>query len=469
MNAAADYFFCGVGGSGMSPLAAILHSQGLSVSGSDRSRDQGQTPEKFRQLETFGIRLFPQDGSGLVPGTGRLVVSSAIEDAIPDVQAARRLDIPIVKRAEVLAMLFSQRRGIAIGGTSGKTTVTGMAGWLFTACGLDPAVVNGGVMLNFSSEGPGNFHAGKGEWFIAETDESDGSIALFTPDIAVLNNITLDHKPVEELRALFGDFVGKAVTGAVVNLDDREAAALIGANKNTIGFGIDHPHADLIATGIRMTEDGSAFELVDRRNGGRASCSLNVPGRHNVSNALAATGAALLAGVSLDRAAAGLAGFKGIRRRLEKLGHVNGVTVIDDFAHNPDKIAATLETLTQTPGRLLVLFQPHGFGPMRMMRKELAEAFASGLRPDDILIMPEILYLGGTAKRDISSRDLIADVAAKDRQAFFAETREEAGQRLCVLARPGDRIVIMGARDDSLSDFGRDLLARIGGTKKDVA
>ncbi len=442
-----SFFFCGIGGSGMSALAAILRRRGGNVSGSDRSRDQGQTPEKFAELEAMGIKLYPQDGSGVVKTTDLVVVSTAVENTIPDIQAAQKLGVPIRRRADILAGLFNGRKGIAVGGTSGKTTVTGMTGQIFAACGLDPTVVNGGVMLNFAA----NFRAGDSDWFIAETDESDGSIALYKPEIAILNNVTLDHKPLNELRPLFTDFMARTRTGIVLNMDDAEAAALKPADKNVLTFGIERADADLSASDIEW----------NRRTGEHVRCVLHVPGRHNISNALAAIGAALLAGISLRDAAAALADFKGIRRRLEIVGQAGGVTVIDDFAHNPDKIAATLATLTQTGGRLLMMFQPHGFGPMRMMRKELVEAFAAGMRADDMLFMPEIFYAGGTTTRDISSADLIADIAGRGRRAFFMQTRNDVAAELLHAARPGDRIVVMGARDDSLSDFARDLLEKI--------
>jgi UDP-N-acetylmuramate--alanine ligase len=446
-----SYFFCGIGGSGMSALAAILRLQGYAVAGSDRGYDQGKSPEKFAHLKSLGIDLCPQDGSGVKPGD-ILVVSTAIEESIPDVQAARRLGLKVMKRAEILAWLFESRKSVAIGGTSGKTTVTGMAGWAFSACGYDPLIVNGGVMLNFND----NIHAGQGGWIVAETDESDGSIALFTPDIAVLNNVTLDHKPVAELRGLFADFLRKARIGAVVNLDDPEAAVLLSHAANGIGFGIDHKNAVLNAYDLTFSTHETAFTVTYQ--GRSVPCALQVPGRHNVSNALASIGAALMAGIDLEKACAALAGFKGTQRRLETVGTKAGVTVIDDFAHNPDKIAASLATLRQSPGRLLIMFQPHGFAPMRMMRKEITQAFAEGMDIDDVLLMPEIFYAGGTTVKDISSGDLINDVRILGRKAEFMQTREDLRNYLLSHARDGDRIVIMGARDDTLTDFARALL-----------
>ena len=192
--------------------------------------------------------------------------------------------------------------------------------------------------------------------------------------------------------------------------------------------------------------------------------TLMVPGLHNVANALAALGAALACGLGLAEAAAHLGGFSGIRRRLELVGTARGVTVIDDFAHNPDKIAATLQTLHAFPGRLLVMFQPHGYGPMRLMRAELAACFAEGLGPQDVLLMPEPVYFGGTTDRSVGSREIAGDIARAGRHAHALADRPACGDRLVELARAGDRVVVMGARDDSLSVFAADLLGRIDGS-----
>lgn len=453
--------FCGIGGSGMSALAMLLAGKNFRISGSDRGFDRGQTPHKFAQLQAAGITLYPQDGSGLTADCQALIVSTAIEPDIPDVAAAQAAGIPVLKRADLLAALFNGNRGIAIGGTSGKTTVTGMAGRIFDLCGEDPTILNGGLMLDYVIDGAAqNSRAGDSDWFIAEVDESDGSIALYTPEIAVLNNITLDHKPIEELRPLFRDFIARARRGAVLNYDDAEVRS-ISAMGTILSYGIVSEECRLVAQAIRHVPGGSDFICLDRQSGMARECRLAVPGIHNIYNALAAIGAGLLAGLPLDRLCHAIGAFHGIHRRLETVGSRGDMLVIDDFAHNPDKIAASLATLTLAPGRLLVLFQPHGFGPMRMMRREIAAAFAGGLRPGDILFMPEIYYAGGSAVRDISSRDILADVAALGRDARFGETRDDVAAAILQEARPGDRIVIMGARDDTLAEFARIVLNRL--------
>jgi UDP-N-acetylmuramate--alanine ligase len=319
--------------------------------------------------------------------------------------------------------------------------------------------MNGAVMNNFASPGHPFASAlvGKGPDFVSEVDESDGSITLYAPKVAVLNNITLDHKSLDELRHLFRDFAGRA-NMVVLNIDDDEtrllAAALPPERVRTCS--LKDPGADLYGTDIIE----EPFAIAFRVNG--IPVRLQIPGRHNVENALTALAAAEVAGVPLAEAAAALAGFKGLRRRFELIGEAAGVSVIDDFGHNPDKIAATLRTLRSFPGRLLLFFQPHGYGPLRMMGRELTDAFAREMAPDDVLIMPDPVYYGGTTDRSAGSDSVTAAIAARGRKAEYVAERAAAGARLAALARPGDRIVIMGARDDTLTAFAEDVLAKLG-------
>lgn len=457
------YFFCGVGGSGMAPLALIVMAGGARVDGSDRSLDQGRTPAKFDFLRSRGIALHPQDGSGVRP-EHTLVISGAVEETVPDVQAARRVGAPILTRPELLASLFNAApTSVGVAGTSGKSTTTAMIGWILHSAGLDPTIMNGAEMKNFATaETPyASAVVGEGGLFVSEVDESDGSIARYAPTVAVVNNVALDHKSMDELRALFRDFAAKARL-AVLNLDNGETAALAAAlpRERVLTYSAGGLEADFTARRIEPSPDGVAF-TVDAR-GAEARLRLAAPGLHNVSNALAALAAASACGVPVAKAAGALAGFRGVRRRLEVAGTAGGVTVIDDFAHNPDKIAATLDTLHAFPGRLLVMFQPHGFGPLRLMRDAFIEIFAEKLAPEDVLLMPEPVYFGGTVDRSVSSRDVTEGVAAHGRQAFALPDRAACGDRLIELARPVDRIVVMGARDDTLTQFAADLLERLG-------
>ena len=459
------YFFCGIGGSGMLPLALIVQQSGCPVAGSDRSLDQGRTAAKFDFLRARGVRLFPQDGSGLTRADTVLVTSAAVEETVPDVRAARALGARLLTRAELLAQLFNAApKAVGIAGTSGKSTTTGMVGWLLHQTGSRPTVMNGAVMKNFvTADTPfASALVGDGDVFVAEVDESDGSIAHYQPHVAVLNNVALDHKSMDELRRLFRDFTAKARV-AVLNLDNDETALLASELPldRRLTYSLQDPAADLLATDLEPAPDGIGFRV--REAGGETfAVRLRVPGRHNVANALAALAAARACGIGLEQAAAALSGFAGIRRRLETVGKAGGVTVIDDFAHNPDKIAATLATLHEFPGRLLLLFQPHGYGPLRLMRDQFISCFAEHLRPEDVLLMPDPVYYGGTVERSVTSADIVEAIQACGRHAQCLPERAACGDRLIELARPGDRIVVMGARDDTLSTFAGGLLQRLG-------
>lgn len=452
------YFFVGIGGSGMMPLAMILAGQGATVAGSDRSLDQARLPAKFDDLKSRGVALFPQDGSGIVSADQIVVASAAIEATVPDMIAADRVGAARLSRAELLASLFNAAAvPIGVAGTSGKSTVTGMIGWILHACGRDPTVMNGAVMKNFASpDAPfASALVGRGDAFVSEVDESDGSIALYSPQVAVLNNVSLDHKSMEELRILFGDFVGKART-AVVNAGDEEAAALAGRAGQVVTFAVE-AEADWSAQNLVPEPYAIAFDLVTR--GAARRVRLGVPGRHNVSNALAAIAASVAAGVDAAEAISAIEGFAGLKRRFERVGEGGGVTVIDDFGHNPDKIAATLDTLHAFPGRLLILFQPHGYGPLKVMRRELVEMFRRRLGAEDLLVLPDPVYHGGTTSREVTSADIIADIGGRARHI---PVRDDAAAALIAEARPGDRIVLMGARDDTLSLLAADMVSRLG-------
>jgi UDP-N-acetylmuramate--alanine ligase len=459
-----SYFFCGIGGSGMLPLALILKAQGAEVAGSDRSLDQGRTADKFDFLKSRGIGLFPQDGSGIARADQIVVTSAAVEPQIPDVQAARRMGASLMSRAELLAELFNAAPcAIGVAGTSGKSTTTGMVGWILQATGRAPTIMNGAVMKNFmTAEIPfAGAAVGAGSIFVSEVDESDGSIALYKPRIAIVNNIALDHKSLDELRRLFAEFVAKAET-AVIGLDNDEAAVLAARRPHgLVTWSLIDPKADLFGSNIKPAPDGIAFDVMDRRSGVKAHLQLCVPGRHNVANALAALATSLAVGVSLVDAARALEDFAGIRRRFEIVGSAAGVTVIDDFAHNPDKIAATLHTLHDFPGRLLVMFQPHGFGPLRLMKDQLIAGFVGNLADGDVLVMPDPVYFGGTVEKTVTSADIVDGVTAGGKSAFAFADRAGCGDKLVELAAPGDRVVIMGARDDTLSSFAADVLRAV--------
>ncbi|MEN5361933.1 UDP-N-acetylmuramate--L-alanine ligase [Brevundimonas intermedia] len=464
MNQDASYFFCGIGGSGMLPLAMIVQARGAAIEGSDRALDQGRTPEKFDWLRAHGVTLHPQDGSGVTRADQTVIATGAIEETVPDIGAARRAGATIKTRPQLLSEIFNAApTSVGVAGTSGKSTITGMIAWILHQTGRDPTVMNGAVMKNFADADHPFASAliGGPDLFVSEVDESDGSIAGYDPTVAVVSNISLDHKSMEELRDLFGGFTARATT-AVLNLDNPETAALaqtLPAGK-AITFGLGEEKADLSAHDLTPLPAGMKFRLIEGWS--EHDVVLNVPGAHNVANALAALGATRALGVPTSEAVKALESFAGIRRRMEVVGTAGDITVIDDFAHNPDKIAATLTTLHAFDGRLLILFQPHGFGPLKLMKSEFIDGFAGLMREDDVLLMPEPVYYGGTTDRSVGSEDIASGVRAAGRQAEALATRAACGDRILEIAQPGDRVIVMGARDDTLSSFAAELLGRLG-------
>lgn len=441
----------------MSPIASLLHGRGHIISGSDRSYDQGQSPEKFEALKSKGFNLFPQDGSGISADIDFVVASAAVEDKIPDVRIARNRGISILGKADILAQFLNNGNSIGIAGTSGKTTVTGMTGFILHECGVDVGMMCGGHIVNLLEQGQstGNAYIGQ-DAFVAETDESDGSVNNYSPYITVLNNITLDHKPMAELRRMFSDMLTRTRHKGIINIDDPEAAILARNFPAVTTVSTNDKSADFFADNLKKAVDHIAFDV--HCGDQQVRVNLKMPGVHNVSNALCALAACVTLDVNLTEAAKALSGFKGIKRRFEVVGNENNITVIDDFGHNPDKIAATLRTLKDFDGRVLVMFQPHGFGPTKMLKTGLIETFVSWLHEDDILLMPEIYYAGGTAEKSISSKEITDNVNANGKCAVFFDTRDQIKDYIKEVVQPFDRIVIMGARDDTLSTFARSVL-----------
>lgn len=454
------YYFCGIGGVGMRSIAEFLNFQQNQVSGSDRAFDLNDNVQTKKRLQDKGINIFAQDGSGVTADIDCFVVSTAVEDKIPDVQKALALGLTIKKRAEVLADILHSHDGIAVGGTSGKTTITAMTGHILHTVGLDPVVINGGTFINeYNGQTGTNVILGNGKYCVIEADESDGTIELYHPSVAIVSNISLDHKPVEELMSLFADFVKRATVGSVINMDCPHACALKDLHSHTVTFSCDKDKAaTLTATDIKKTLDGISFNVND------IPVRLQVTGLHNVQNALAAMGACVLVGVPVRKAAEALSSFKGTKRRLEKIGDFKNIAVYDDYAHNPEKVAASLRTLYNPDGRLIAVFQPHGFAPMRLMKDALVQAFVENTTPADILIFPEIFYQGGTVVKDISSKDVVDELTVRDRQSFFFENREDIVDFIAGKVMPADCVLVMGARDNTLTDFAVRILQKIKDT-----
>lgn len=448
------WHFAGIGGTGMSAIAFYLAGRGQEVSGSDRLFDRGGGAAIRAALEAAGARIFPQDGSGIAPDV-RLVVSTAVEEDVPEVKAAREMGCAIVHRSEALAEIANSQKTIAISGTSGKSTVTAMVFRILRAAGFDPSVISGGVLRELSKEGHwGNAWGGAGDWLVIEADESDGSLVRYAPEIGVMLNLDRDHKELDELRELFRVF--RARSKRFVTNGDRPECVEIGGDQ-ALYFGVRKRTHPLVEE-FDLAHDEVSFRI------GGALCVVPFPGRHMIENALAAILACTEAGVPLPEAAKGLASFAGVGRRHELVGAKRDVAVYDDFAHNPAKVEAAIAAahLVAGKGRLLAVFQPHGYGPLRFLLDDFAESFAKSLRPTDQLWIAPVYDAGGTADRSISSQDLARKLAERGVAVAAPQSREEIPALIASAARPKDVVYSMGARDPELPAFALAILAALG-------
>ena len=445
------FHYAGLAGSGMSALAQFQAMMGGRVSGSDRAFDRGERAKLRTQLERLGIEIMRQDGSGVTDDCAALIVSTAVEEKVADFAAARAKNIPIVHRSELLAHFVASYRTVAVSGTSGKSTVTAMVFEILESAGRDPSVITGGDLRLLQARGlPGNAFAGGSDLLVVEADESDGSLVRYAPAVGVILNLQRDHKEMEEVAAMFAVLRARSrealVVGEDENLDPLAGSAL------RFGFG---PRAGIRGVNVELTPSGSSFTVDD------VAFALPVPGRHNVANALAAIAAARTLDVPLADMVGPLSCFQGVGRRFQTVGAARGVTVIDDFAHNADKIAAALATAKLNASRVLAVYQPHGYGPTRFLRRDFVDTFTRELRPGDRLWMLEVFYAGGTASRDFSAADIVEEIAENGVKAEFAPSRAWLAARIAEEARAGDVVLVMGARDPSLTDFAREIVAEL--------
>jgi len=450
---AGRFHYAGVGGSGMSALAQFQVMLGGRASGSDRAFDKGERADARAKLAALGIEIVRQDGGGLAGDCAALVVSTAVESEVPDVVAARERHVPIVHRSELLAHFVDTFRTLAITGTSGKSTVVAMAFEILGGAGRKPSVITGGDLLALQAQGLwGNAAYGGSDLLVVEADESDGSVVRYHPAIGVVLNLQRDHKEPAEIARMFERFRAQVRESFVVGEDASLAPFAAGAV--VFGFG---PGVDVRGVDVVLGPDGSAFTVDGVR------FALPAPGEHNVMNALAAIAACRAAGVPVADMVAPLAAFRGVGRRFQSVGVARGVEVVDDFAHNAAKIAAAIRTAQQRARRVLAVYQPHGFGPTRFLWRDFVDTFASTLRADDRLWMLEVFYAGGTATRDFSAADIVRDIVEGGVDAEFAPSRDALVQRIVAEAREGDLVLVMGARDPSLTTLAKQLLAALEG------
>ena len=449
-----NVFFIGVAGVGMSAIAQYLKGIGKNVSGSDRYFHPNEFNKTKEQLEAEGIKCFLQDGSGIDESTELVVVSTAIEDTVYEVQKAREYNIPVIKRSELLALIAKSKKTIAVAGTSGKSTTSAMLFQILADAGLDPSIISGAGLTRIIKEGKiGNAAVGKGEWLIIEVDESDGSVVQYEPEIGVLLNIDKDHQEINELIEIFTVFKNNTEGLFIVNQSNTLAKTLSENPENDFGF--EDELAKYTVTDFKQNRFELSFRILGQ------PFLMNSVGRHSAENAAAAVAVANQIGIDMKICADSLEHYQGIYRRHQILGQKNGVWVIDDYAHNPAKCAASIKACQPLAEKVVAWFQPHGYKPTRFLRQDFVDEISAALRPQDEIWMSEIFYAGGTAVKDISANDLIEDIKAKAKNAYFVEHREELLDKMRPHLDENTVLLLMGARDPSLEEFSKNLYQKL--------
>jgi len=443
-----NVFFIGVAGVGMSAIAQYLAGIEKNVSGSDRYFAAGEYNETKEKLEAEGIKCFLQNGDGITNETELIVVSTAIEDTVVEVQKAKQLNIPIIKRSELLALIAKSKKTIAVGGTSGKSTTSAMLFDILDKGGLQPSIISGAGLVSIIKAGKiGNAKVGAGEWLVIEADESDGSIVQYHPEIGLLLNVDKDHQEIDELMSIFGTFKNNSKK-FIVNQSNALAKELSQNIKQDFSTD-ENSGACYIAKNFKQEGFNIQYSIFN------IQFSINSIGRHNMENALAAVAVANQIGVDLQTCASSLKDYEGIYRRNQVLGNKNGVWVIDDYAHNPVKCAAAIRACQPVAEKVVAWFQPHGYGPTRFLRNDFVKEITAALRPQDEIWMSEIFYAGGTAVKDISANDLINDIKALGQHAFFIADRNQFVEKVRPHLSGNSVLLLMGARDPSLETFSK--------------
>lgn len=447
------FFFVGIAGTGMSAIAQYLRGTGKKVSGSDRLFNKDNKMLIQEQFEQQGIQCYFQDASGLTSDVDVLVVSTAIEETNVEYQKAKQLNIPIIKRSELLASISRTKRTIAVGGTSGKSTTTAMIFHILEENGISPSIMSGAGLTSLQEKGlPGNAWVGKSDWLVIEADESDGSIVNYTSEIALLLNMDRDHKEYDELTELFKTFRSHTTGKFIVNQSHPKSKEL--SVNSQYDFGVD---TQCGFNGSEFKQDG--FSISFKCN--NEPVKIPVIGKHNMENALAAIACCQAIGLTISDCAKALAHYKGIYRRTQLAGSTKGITIIDDFAHNPAEIVCAIKACQTVGERVFAWFQPHGFGPLKFMHKELETETIAALRSTDTLILSDVYYAGGTVSKDVTSADVYENIKKQSNQVIYFPDRKEMIPFLQKNAKKGDVILIMGARDTTLSDFAKEIVTKL--------
>ncbi|NLE01832.1 MAG: hypothetical protein GX640_18360 [Fibrobacter sp.] len=445
--------FTGIFGSGMSALAQYLCWQGIKVSGSDRMHTSEDTLVIKNGLLKTGCSLFSQDGSGVQNNTDILCVSTAIEESNPDIIAARARGIPIVHRSDVLAAIIKTKKTIAVAGTSGKSTVTAMIFEFLSSCGKSPSIISGAALKRLEAEGLiGNAYRGNSDLLVIEADESDGTLVKYFPYLSVVLNISKDHKEIPEVLSLF-EQLSEHSSYTIVNADDS-GLKTIHADKT---FGLT-ANANWKPDRIETRSFDSLLVYGD------TTYQLPLPGVHNISNCAAALCICEHLGCSASVLKDAVKSYQGVSRRFSIIKTLRNIQIIDDFAHNPEKIKAAISAARGLSSNLHVIYQPHGFGPTRFLKNEYVSTFRSCLRAGDTLYLLPIYYAGGSTQKDISSKDIIDLIGESEFKKYAVADREEILNNIKNTVSDGESILLMGARDPSLSAFAlkiADLFGRL--------
>ena len=446
--------FVGIGGVGMSGIAEILLNLGYRVTGSDRKRN-----ETCERLEQMGAKIFVGHDAGNVEGAHVVVYSSAIARDNVELKTAHERQVPIIPRAEMLAELMRLKYGIAVAGTHGKTTTTSLVGAVLAEGRYDPTIVVGGRVTNLGS----NARLGQGEYLVAEADESDGSFLKLAPTIAVVTTIDAEHLDhygdLDAIREAFVAFVNKVpfYGSVVLCLDQPNIQMLLPrVEKRVITYGLESA-ADLVARHLQLAGMSSRFE-VHQRGARLGECTLQIPGRHNVLNALAAVAVGLDLEIPFLTIQKALAGFAGVQRRFQIRGTAAGVIVVDDYGHHPAEIRATLAAAKAGfDRRVVTVFQPHRYTRTRDLRQEFLTAFNQA----DVLIVMDIYPAGEAPIAGVSAADLADDIRAHGHRnvTFLGSDRARLVDYVCEISRPGDLVLTLGAGD--VSQLGPDILRRL--------
>jgi UDP-N-acetylmuramate--alanine ligase len=436
-------YFSGIGGSGVSAIAHFISAGGNMVYGSDRAFDSNPAHPSLGLLRNNGIRIVKQDGLAMDSSFDLAVFSTAVEKNQPEFGRAKDLHLPIRTRPEFLADIVSEFDAVAVAGTSGKSTASGMLAFLMKELGLRPNFIGGGRVKQFMSEtNPGNSIAGKSRNLVFEACESDGSIINYKPLRSIVLNLALDHQLPEKTKEMFSCLIANTNDFSIINGDDKE---LVSIAPHAVAYSINNP-TKYKAENIRLMPFCSEFAL----NGTRFE--LFLPGMHNILNALASIALLSEMGIELERIAPALRSFKGIERRFDVLLNENHHLVIDDYAHSPHKIAALMKTMSNIIDSVFYIFQPHGFSPTRLMKDEYIRVFRENLRNTDHLAILPIYYAGGSVARDISS-EALAEGMGNGVSVEVVSDRQDILRRV----DKWNSYVVFGARDETLADFAWDI------------